>query len=76
MSMLCATLVRRFQDVVDVPPMACLEDRPITTAKTVAEYSAMPIGQIAASTRFASARTLSKTSNDITVARRIRYGGK
>jgi AraC-like DNA-binding protein len=55
-----ATLVRRFQDVVGVAPMAYLADWRIMKAHSLVKYSATPLEQIADATGFASARTLTK----------------
>ena len=55
-----ATLVRRFQDVIGVPPMAYIADWRIMKAHSLVKYSATPFEQIADATGFASARTLSR----------------
>jgi AraC-like DNA-binding protein len=55
-----ATLVRRFQDVLGVSPMAYIADWRIMKAHSLIKYSATPIEQIADATGFASARTLNK----------------
>ena len=55
-----ATLVRRFQDVVGVPPMAYIADWRIMKAHSLVKYSATPFEHIADATGFASARTLSR----------------
>ena len=55
-----ATLVRRFQEVVGVPPMAYIADWRIMKAHSLVKYSATPFEQIADATGFASARTLSR----------------
>lgn len=56
-----ATLVRRFQDVVGVTPMAYIMDWRIMKAHKLIKNSATPLEQIAEATGFASARTLSRT---------------
>ena len=55
-----ATLVRRFQDVVGVTPMAYIADWRIMKAHNLIKYSATPFEQIADATGFASARTLTR----------------
>jgi len=55
-----ATLVRRFQDVVGVAPMAYIADWRIMKAHNLVKYSATSFEQIADATGFASARTLSR----------------
>ena len=55
-----ATLVRRFQEVIGVAPMAYIADWRIMKAHSLVRYSATPFEQIADSTGFASARTLSR----------------
>ena len=55
-----ATLVRRFQEVVGVAPMAYIADWRIMKAHSLIKYSATPFEQIADATGFASARTLSR----------------
>jgi AraC-like DNA-binding protein len=55
-----ATLVRRFQDVVGVAPMAYIADWRIMKAHNLVKYSATTFEQIADATGFASARTLSR----------------
>ena len=55
-----ATLVRRFQDIVGVAPMAYIADWRIMKAHSLVKYSATPFEQIADATGFASARTLSR----------------
>ena len=55
-----ATLVRRFQDVIGVPPMAYIADWRIMKAHSLVKYSATPFEHIADATGFASARTLSR----------------
>lgn len=56
-----ATLVRRFQEVVGMPPMAYVIDWRIMKARRLVASSAMALEQIAEHTGFASARTLSRT---------------
>ncbi|MGI9342543.1 MAG: AraC family transcriptional regulator [Gammaproteobacteria bacterium] len=56
-----ATLVRRFQDVVGVAPMAYITDWRIMKAHSLIKHSATPLEQVADATGFASARTLSRT---------------
>lgn len=55
-----ATLVRRFQDVVGVAPMTYIADWRLMKAHNLVRFSTTPFEQIAASTGFASARTLSR----------------
>jgi AraC-like DNA-binding protein len=55
-----ATLVRRFQEVIGVAPMAYIADWRIMKAHSLIKYSATPFEQIADATGFASARTLSR----------------
>ena len=55
-----ATLVRRFQEVVGVTPMAYIADWRIMKAHSLVKYSATPFENIANATGFASARTLSR----------------
>lgn len=55
-----ATLVRRFQEVVGVTPMAYIADWRIMKAHSLVKYSATPFENIADATGFASARTLSR----------------
>ncbi len=55
-----ATLVRRFQEVIGVPPMAYIADWRIMKAHSLVKYSATPFELIADATGFASARTLSR----------------
>ena len=55
-----ATLVRRFQDVVGVTPMAYIADWRIMKAHSLVKYSALPFDRIADATGFASARTLGR----------------
>ena len=55
-----ATLVRRFQEVVGVSPMAYIVDWRIMKAYSLVKYSATPFEEIAGATGFASARTLSR----------------
>ena len=56
-----ATLVRRFQDVVGVAPMAYITDWRMMKAHNLIRYSVTPLEQIAEATGFASARTLSRS---------------
>ncbi len=62
-----ATLVRRFQEVVGIAPMAYIADWRLMKAHNLIKYSATPFDHVADATGFASARTLSK-------AFRRRYG--
>jgi AraC-like DNA-binding protein len=55
-----ATLVRRFQEVVGVAPMAYIANWRIMKAHSLVKYSVTPFEQIANATGFASARTLSR----------------
>ena len=55
-----ATLVRRFQEVVGVAPMAYIEDWRIMKAHSLVKYSATSFDNIADVTGYASARTLSR----------------
>lgn len=55
-----ATLVRRFQDVVGVAPMAYISDWRIMKAHSLVKHSNTPFERIADATGFASARTLSR----------------
>lgn len=55
-----ATLVRRFQEVVGISPMAYITDWRIMKAHKLVRSSATPLEQIAEATGFASARTLSR----------------
>ena len=55
-----ATLVRRFQEVVGVAPMAYIMDWRLMKAHNLVKYSATAFEQIADATGFASARTLSR----------------
>ena len=55
-----ATLVRRFQDVVGIAPMAYIADWRLMKAHGLVKYSATPFDLIADATGFASARTLSR----------------
>jgi transcriptional regulator GlxA family with amidase domain len=56
-----ATLVRRFQEVVGVAPIAYITDWRIMKAHNLIKHSATPLEQVADATGFASARTLSRT---------------
>ena len=56
-----ATLVRRFQEVVGVAPMAYINDWRIMKAHKLVSSSATPLEKIAEATGFASARTLSRS---------------
>ncbi|MGI9262914.1 MAG: cupin domain-containing protein [Woeseiaceae bacterium] len=56
-----ATLVRRFQEVVGVAPMAYISDWRIMKAHSLIKHSVTPFEQIAEQTGFASARTLSRS---------------
>ncbi len=56
-----ATLVRRFQDVVGVAPMAYIKDWRIMKAYNLVKYTATSLEVVAGSTGFASARTLART---------------
>ena len=55
-----ATLVRRFQEVIGVAPMAYIADWRITKAHSLVKYSSTSFEQIADATGFASARTLGR----------------
>jgi len=55
-----ATLVRRFQEVIGVPPMAYIADWRIMKAHSLVKHSVTPLEHIADATGFASARTLSR----------------
>lgn len=55
-----ATLVRRFQEVIGMPPMAYIADWRLMKAHSLIKYSAMPFEQVADVTGFASAGTLSR----------------
>ncbi len=55
-----ATLVRRFQEVIGVAPMAYIADWRIMKAHNLIKYSATPFELIADATGFASARTLTR----------------
>ena len=55
-----ATLVRRFQEVVGVAPMAYITDWRIMKAHKLVRSSPTPLEQVAEATGFASARTLSR----------------
>lgn len=55
-----ATLVRRFQEVIGVAPIAYIADWRIMKAHSLVRYSATAFEQIADATGFASARTLSR----------------
>lgn len=56
-----ATLVRHFQEVVGVSPMAYITDWRIMKAYNLVKYSSTPVDQIAQATGYASARSLSRT---------------
>jgi AraC-like DNA-binding protein len=56
-----ATLVRRFQEVVGVAPMAYITSWRIMKAHKLVRSSATPLEKIAEATGFSSARTLSRT---------------
>ena len=56
-----ATLVRRFQDVVGVAPMAYIMDWRLMKAHKLIKHTMQSLEQIAYATGFASARTLSRT---------------
>ena len=56
-----ATLVRRFQDVVGIAPMAYVNDWRIMKAHKLVRYSSMSLQQIAEATGFGAARTMSRT---------------
>ena len=55
-----ATLTRRFQEVVGVAPMAYVTGWRVTKAYNAVKTTAAPLEQIAESTGFASARTLTR----------------
>ena len=55
-----ATLVRRFQDIVGVAPMAYIMDWRLMKAHELVKHTIQPLEQIAQTTGFASARTLSR----------------
>jgi AraC-like DNA-binding protein len=55
-----ATLVRHFQDIVGMAPMAYISDWRIMKAHSLVKHSVIPIEQVADATGFASARTLSR----------------
>jgi AraC-like DNA-binding protein len=55
-----ATLVRRFQDIVGVAPMAYIMDWRLMKAHELVKHTMQPLEQIAQATGFASARTLSR----------------
>jgi AraC-like DNA-binding protein len=55
-----ATLVRRFQDVVGIAPMAYIADWRIMKAYNLVRYSSQSFEEIAHTTGFASAQTLSR----------------
>jgi AraC-like DNA-binding protein len=55
-----ATLVRRFQDVVGVAPMAYINQWRIMKAHSLIKHSVTPFDQVADATGFASAQTLSR----------------
>jgi AraC-like DNA-binding protein len=55
-----ATLVRHFQDVVGIAPMAYIADWRIMKAHQLVRHSATSLEQVADATGFASARTLSR----------------
>ena len=56
-----ATLVRRFQDIVGVAPMAYIMDWRIMKTHELLKHTTLPLEQVAHSTGFASARTLTRT---------------
>lgn len=56
-----ATLVRRFQEVVGIAPMAYIMDWRTMKANKLILHTNLPLEQIAQSTGFASARTLTRT---------------
>lgn len=56
-----ATLVRRFQEIVGMPPMTYINDWRIMKAHKLVVNSSLSIEQIAERTGFASARTLNKS---------------
>ena len=55
-----ATLVRHFQDVVGISPMAYIADWRLMKAHGLIKYSATPFDHVADATGFASARTLGR----------------
>lgn len=55
-----ATLIRRFQDIVGVAPMAYIMDWRLMKAHEFVKHTVQPLEQIAQATGFASARTLSR----------------
>lgn len=55
-----ATLVRRFQNVVGITPMAYIADWRLMKAHSLIKYSVTPFDHIADVTGFSSARTLSR----------------
>jgi len=55
-----ATLVKRFQDVVGVSPMAYIADWRMMKANSPVRYSTTPFELVADATGFASARTLNR----------------
>lgn len=55
-----ATLVRKFQEVVGVSPMAYLGDWRIMKAYNLIKYTSTPLEQIADATGFASSKTLGR----------------
>lgn len=55
-----ATLVRKFQDVVGMAPMAYISDWRIMKAHSMTRYTTTPLEEVAVSTGFASAKTLSR----------------
>jgi AraC-like DNA-binding protein len=58
-----ATLVRRFQEIMGISPMAYITDWRIMKAYSLVKYSGLPMELIADVTGFASARSLNKTFN-------------
>ncbi|MGY8814492.1 MAG: AraC family transcriptional regulator [Gammaproteobacteria bacterium] len=56
-----STLVRRFQEVLGVTPMAYLTDWRVMKAYNLIKDTIIPLEKIAETTGFASARTLNKT---------------
>ena len=55
-----ATLVRHFQEVVGMAPMAYISDWRIMKAHNLVKHTATPMEQVASSTGFASSKTLSR----------------
>ncbi len=55
-----ATLIRRFQEVIGMSPMAYITDWRIMKAYHLIKHTTQPLEQIAQSVGFASARTLSR----------------